>query len=122
MFTPTSPAGAFALVLIIGLRAVALMIGVPQLIGFAASRIVGNRSARLWLGPIVAGTAFALGWWFWVAVPGRHAAAQGQRTCGAATAVEIVPLLFATPVNVVVGLLVQDIVSVGKARREKSTG
>ena len=48
-----------------GVGIVALMVGVPQLIGLAASRVVRNRSARVWLGPIAGGTAFALGWWFW---------------------------------------------------------
>jgi hypothetical protein len=103
-----------------GVGIVALMVGVPQLIGLAASRVVRNRSARVWLGPIAGGTAFALGWWFWGAAPVRDAAAHGQRTCGAAGALLIVPLLFVTPANVVVGFLVQGLVSVVESRPRRS--
>jgi hypothetical protein len=103
-----------------GAAVVALMIGVPQLIGLAASLVVRNSGARLWVGPLVAGAAFAFGWWFCGAAPVRDAAAQGQRTCGAAGALLIVPLLFVTPANVVVGLLMQGLVNVVESRRRRS--
>jgi hypothetical protein len=103
-----------------GAALVGLMIGVPQVIGLAASRLVRSAGGRLWLGPVVAGTAFAAGWWLWGAAPVREAAVQGQRTCGAAGALMIVPLLFVTPVNLVVGILVQGLVGAGESHRRRS--
>jgi hypothetical protein len=99
---------------------VALMFGAPQLIGLAASRVMRSSSARLWVGPIVAGAAFALGWWFWGAAPVRDAVTHGQRTCGAAGALLLVPLLFATPANIVLGLVVQVLISVVESWRRRS--
>src|SRR5579862_5537911 len=103
----------------IGAALVGLMIGVPQVIGLAASRLVRSGGIRLWLGPVVAGADFAVGWWLWGAAPVREAAAQGQRTCGAAGALMIVPLMFVTPVNVVVGLLVQGLAGAVESHRRR---
>jgi hypothetical protein len=103
-----------------GAAMVGLLIGIPQAIGLGVSRLVSNRNLRFWLGPVAAGTVFALGWWFWGAAPVRDAAAHGERTCGAAGALLIVPLLFITPANVVVGLLLQGLFNAFGSHRRRS--
>jgi hypothetical protein len=100
-----------------GMGVFLLTVGVSQLIGLAASRVVRELEARLWLGSIVAGAAFAFGWWFWGAAPVRYAAAHGQRTCGGAGALLLLPLLFVTPANVVAAMIIQGLV---ESRRRRS--
>ena len=103
-----------------GIGAVVLIVAVSQMVGLAASRVARNVTARLWLGSVVAGATFAIGWWFWGAASLTEAAAHGQRTCGAGGALVIAPLLFVTPANVVLAMLVLGLINIVESRRHGS--
>jgi hypothetical protein len=83
---------------------VAAIFGVPQAIGFLASRPFRSRLSRQWAWAIAAGLSFACGWWmFWGNPFHQHATETAHRTCGAAGALLILGLFVVAPINTAIG-------------------
>jgi len=94
-----------------------LTIGVPQGLGFVVSRVARRAHIRQWVGPAAAALIFAVGWYVAWLIPARAYAAGGQRICGAAGALLIVPLVVLVPVHLVLAGVVQAVATHVESRR-----
>jgi hypothetical protein len=92
------------------------MVGVPQVLGFAASRML----RRVWLWPPAAALIFGVGWYVMWLIPTRAHEAAGERVCGAAGALLIVPLLVLIPVHLFIAGVAQSLLSEAEARSRRS--
>ena len=95
-----------------GAGAVLLMlmtIGVPQVLGFAISRVSRRAHIRQWVGPAAAALIFAVGWYVAWRIPTRAHEAEGQQVCGAAGALLIVPLMILVPVHLILAYVTQAV-------------
>jgi hypothetical protein len=102
--------GTIALVLI-------AMVGVPQVLGFAASRLSPVPETRDWLWPPAAALIFAVGWYVAWLIPTRAHEAAGYRVCGAAGALLIVPIVVFVPGHLLLAGAMQGLVAFLDNRR-----
>src|SRR6516165_5687687 len=107
--------GTIALVLI-------AMVGVPQVLGFAASRLSPVPETRDWLWPPAAALIFGIGWYVAWLIPARAHEAAGYRVCGAAGALLIVPMVVFIPVHLIIATVTQSFLSVAEERRRSLSG
>jgi hypothetical protein len=98
------------------------MVGVPQVLGFAISRLTRKAETRMWLGPVVAALSFAIGLYVAWSIPTQRQIAEGQRVCGAAGALLVVPLVVFVPANLVLGGVIQALAAFLGARRRSTPG
>lgn len=97
-----------------------LMIGVPQVLGFAVSRLFRPGQIRPWVAPAAAALIFTVGWYLAWLIPTHAHEAAGQRTCGAAGALLIVPLMVFVPVHVVLAGILQAVAAYTDGRRRRT--
>jgi hypothetical protein len=98
-----------------------LMIGAPQVFGFAASRRAGE-GARQWVWPGVAALIFAVGWsvvWVISALPSL---AAGRRVWEAAGPLLIVPLAVFVPLQLLLASVIQALRRYVQHRRRTTSG
>ncbi|MGC4070192.1 MAG: hypothetical protein QM784_37140 [Polyangiaceae bacterium] len=84
--------------------AFALVIGIPQLLGFLVSRCFRSQSSQRWAWSGAAGLSFATGWWLLWQNPFHRYVTEGtHRTCGAASALLFLGWFVITPFNIAMG-------------------
>lgn len=86
------------------------MVGVPQVLGLALSRLGRNVETRRWLGAVIAALLFGIGWYVSLMKPRRHLE-YGKETCGAAGALFLFGLLVFVPTNLLLGRVIQIVVA-----------
>jgi hypothetical protein len=104
---------------VVGALMLMLMIGVPQVLGFAISRLFRPAQLRPGVGPAAAALIFTIGWYLAWLIPTRAHEAAGQRICGAAGALLIVPLVVLVPVHVVLAGILQAMAAYADGRRRR---
>lgn len=92
--------GAFWVLALLG------TVGIPQVLGFALSRLSRNAETRSWLGPVSAALLFGIGWYVLMTKPWRDLE-YGRETCGAAGALFFMGLFVFVPANLMLGSAIQ---------------
>jgi hypothetical protein len=86
--------------------ALLVVVGAPQSLGFALSRLSRSAETRTWLGPVSAALLFGIGWYLWMVEPWRDFE-YGRNTCGAAGALFFLGLFVFIPANLLLGSAIQ---------------
>jgi hypothetical protein len=103
-------------------------IGVPQVLGFAASRLFRSERARVAVWPLTASLVLALGWAVQYAqwsAEARHRLDAGQFVCGTGIAALTMGFVMLLPAEIVVGVALAAILehaTRGAERRPSAEG
>jgi hypothetical protein len=103
------------------LRALLGMVGLPQALGFALSRLSPNRDSRRWLWPVVSALTFSCGWILMWSIEAPRPADPGQYACGQWLVVAGAGLLIFGPANLIIAGVLQVLFSF-RSRRKGTPG
>lgn len=95
------------------------MVGLPQALGIAVSRLSPDVATRRWLWPVVSALTFSCGWILWWRFQASPPVEAGQYRCGQWVVVAAFGLFICAPANFIIAGILQALLSFRNRRKAR---